>query len=135
VLLKVSDVLKEHVGRLVLLQNCDYVVEQGPSCVELAILESRLRKWLTRKTSAEDVMWRDLMAVSSNITNDIVRCARKVSTVQPTQLLIDFGREDALVPKSFEREVEAAQPREEIDEFQTCPTDPFRWTERACCRG
>jgi len=125
-LLEVSDILQEDISGLVVFQDGDDVVEQRSPGVELAVLESRLRKWLTREARAENVVRRDFAVVSSNITNDILRRAGKVSNVQPTQLVVHLRRENAVVAKCFEREVEAAKAREEIDELQNLSDGPLR---------
>src|SRR5450759_2709822 len=98
-LLEVSDVLKEDVCGLVLFQDGNDVVEQGSPGVEVAVLESRLRKWLTWEARAEDVVWRDIVVVSSNIANDILSRTGKVSSVQPAQLVVHLRRENAVVAK------------------------------------
>ena|ERR1700674_2780714 len=125
-LLEVSDVLKEDISGLVLFQDGDDVVEQRSPGVELAVLESRLRKWLTREARAEDVVWRDFAVVSSNIANEITDRTRKVSNIQLAQLVVHLGREHTLVAEGFEREVEAAKPREKINELQALSQRPLR---------
>jgi len=112
VLLEVSDVFQKYVLRLVLFQDYNDVVEQSPSSIELAVLEPRLRKWLTWESGTEDVVWGDFVVVSSNIPNHVFNCAGKVSNVQLTQLIVHLRREDALMSQSFEGEVKAAEARE-----------------------
>lgn len=57
-------------------------------------------------------MWRDLEAVSTNITHQVFSRARKISLVESPQFVVELGSEDAVVSKGLESDVKPAKPCE-----------------------
>lgn len=78
-------------------------------------LAASFRERLTRKTRAQDIVWRNLGDV---YLPDITGGSNsKVCEIEFCQLLIYFTREYAFMPKTLKRDVEAPQPCKEIDEI------------------
>ena len=51
---------------------------------------------------------------------------RKIPTVKRSELRIDFGREDALMPETLECDAEAAKAGEKVNEFHRRSADEDR---------
>src|SRR5216683_4353672 len=98
-LLEVSNVLKEYVRWLMSLQNGNNVVEQSSSSVELTVLESRLREWLTREASTEDIVRRHLVVIRPDVADHVFGGQWKVSEIELAQLIVHLRGEDTLVSK------------------------------------
>lgn len=93
------------------------LVKQRPGGrVAHASLSARLREWLARKAGAKHVVRGDFVLGES----DIAVCrwpSRKVLVVDLAELVIDLGREDALVAEALECEAEPPEASEEVDEL------------------
>jgi hypothetical protein len=57
-------------------------------------------------------VWRDLEAVSTNITHQVFSRARKIPLVERPQFVVELRSEDAVVSKGLESDVKPAKPRE-----------------------
>jgi hypothetical protein len=101
---EVPDVLKQHVSRAMRLQYFhDFVEQRASRLVGPAPLIARLRERLARKTSAEDVVRRDMEFFGSDISVDPLPTFREVLRVERPEAGIDLRSKDALVAECLQR--------------------------------
>jgi hypothetical protein len=75
-----------------------------------ARLRTRLREWLTGKSSAKNVVRRNIGG--SQLPNVEFRANAKILLIQLTQPIVDLTCKNATVPKIGQSKMESAEPRE-----------------------
>ena len=112
---KVRDILDYKELRLVPMQNSDHVIDEiAPLRTFQATLLAGFRKWLARKSGAQNIVLRDILEL--DLPDISRRFQSKILLIKSGKVMIEFAREDTAMPKLRECQMEAAQAYEKINE-------------------